>query len=55
MVIQLEMEKYSMNDDFWRKFGIEIDQMEQAAFFYDLMKTDKEYEEAGLSRDALVI
>lgn len=55
MVISLEMEKCSMMDDFWRKFGCEIDEMEQAAELYGLMKSDKDYEEAGLHRDALVI
>ena len=55
MIIQLQMEKCSMSDDFWRKFGIEIEYMEQCAYFYQLMKSDQEYEEAGLSRDALVI
>ena len=55
MVIQLTMEKYRLIDDFWRHFKVEIDEMEAAAKLYDLMKSDKEYEEAGISRDALVI
>ena len=55
MVIQLTMEKCRLIDDFWRHFDIEIDEMEAAAKFYDLMKSDKEYQEAGISRDALVI
>jgi len=49
------MEKYRLIDDFWRHFKVEIDEMEAAAKLYDLMKSDKEYEEAGISRDALVI
>ena len=49
------MEKCRLIDDFWRHFDIEIDEMEAAAKFYDLMKSDKEYQEAGISRDALVI
>ena len=44
-----------MMDDFWRKFGVESEEMEQAAHLYDLMKSDADYEAAGLSRDALVI
>ena len=43
MVIQLTMEKCRLIDDFWRHFDIEISDMEAAAKFFDLMKSDKEY------------
>lgn len=55
MVIKLQLEKCQLLDDFWKKFGREVEEMELAAKMYELMKSDQDYEAAGMSRDALVI
>ena len=53
MVIELQYQKCLLADNCWRKFGFELEEFEQAAFFYDLMKPDSEDPE--IHRNALVI
>lgn len=42
MVVELQLQKCRLADDFWQLFKCEIEDMEQAAALHQLMKSELE-------------